>query len=121
MTDALMLLAALLAAVAGMGWLALAMQVHWEQACGDVPCAPRNRACLRVLGGGGLTASLALCLAVDHASMATLVWVMSLAVAAASVAFTLAWRARWLRALAWVTGSIEFSASRRQESRGRLD
>ncbi|WP_420884945.1 DUF3325 family protein [Achromobacter piechaudii] len=57
----------------------------------------------------------------DHASMATLVWVMSLAVAAASVAFTLAWRARWLRALAWVTGSIEFSASRRQESRGRLD
>lgn len=106
MTDALMLLAALLAAMAGMCWLALAMQAHWEQACGDVPCSPWKRACLRALGGGGLAASLALCLAVDHASMAMLVWTMSLAVAAAFVAFTLAWRARWLRALAGVTASI---------------
>ena len=52
---------------------------------------------------GSLGASLALCLAVDHASMAALVWVMGLAASALAVAFTLTWRPRWLAALMpWV-------------------
>lgn len=100
MSDGLILLAAILCAVAGMGWLALAMPVHWEQACGDAPCPPRTRSALRWLGVLALSVSLGLCLAADHASMAALVWVMVLAGSALSVAFTLAWRARWLGLLA---------------------
>ena len=62
-----------------------------------------NRAVVALLGASALAAGLVLCLAVDHASMAVLVWVMALAGAALVVAFTLAWRARWLGILApWV-------------------
>jgi hypothetical protein len=96
MRDALLLAAALAAAVLGMGWLALAMDAHWEQARGARPRTPAAVRLLRALGALGLAASLALCLAVDHASMAALVWVMALAAAALAVAGTLAWRPRWL-------------------------
>lgn len=97
MRDAWMLGAALLAALAGMGWLALAMDVHWEQAGGAAMQAPARR--LRVLGTLALAGSLWLCLAVDHASMAALVWVMALAAAALAVAMALSWRPHWLRLL----------------------
>jgi len=94
--------AALLAGVAGMGWLALAMPAHAQQVWG-VAASPATVRILRVLGALGLAAALALCLAVDHASMAVLVWVMALAGSALVVALTLAWRARWLGVLApWV-------------------
>ncbi len=97
-----LLLAALLSSALGMGWLALAMPAHGQQAWGAA-ASPATARLLRVLGALGLAAALALCLAADHASMAVLVWVMSLAGAAALVAFTLAWRARWLTVLApWV-------------------
>lgn len=99
--DALLLLAALVAAVAGMGWFALAKDVHWEQVHGDRPQTPGKVALLRWLGALGLAASLGLCLAVDHASMASLVWVMALAGAALAIAFTLTWRPQWLR---WLPG-----------------
>ncbi|MBC3917132.1 DUF3325 domain-containing protein [Undibacterium sp. CY18W] len=99
MLNALLLFAALAANVAGMGWLALAMEVHWEQVRGTSPQPARLVNRLRWLGAAGLGTSLLLCLRVDHASMASLVWVMALAVAAVSIAFTLTWRPRWLRAL----------------------
>ncbi|WP_280192283.1 DUF3325 domain-containing protein [Delftia sp. PS-11] len=95
--DALLLLAALLAALAGMGWFALAKDVHWQQVHGDRPQTPGKIRLLRGLGTLGLAASLGLCLAVDHASMASLVWMMALAAAALTIAFTLSWRPRWLR------------------------
>lgn len=102
MRDAALLLAALAAAVAGLGWLALSMDVHWEQVRGSAALPRRTAVLLRWLGAAGLAASLALCLAVDHASMASLVWVMALAGAALAVAFTLTWRPRLLGALvAW--------------------
>lgn len=97
MRDALLLGAALLSALAGMGWLALAMDVHWAQACGATRQAPAPL--LRVLGALALAGSLGLCLAVDHASMAALVWVMALAAAALVVAMALSWRPHWLRLL----------------------
>ncbi|MGC3985847.1 MAG: DUF3325 domain-containing protein [Pseudorhodoferax sp.] len=99
MRDALLLGAALLAALAGMGWLALAMDVHWQQVCGAAAQPPARVRLLRALGVLALAASLWLCLAVDHASMAALVWVMALAAAALAVAMALAWRPRWLRVL----------------------
>lgn len=100
MPDAILLLLAVAANFAGLGWLALAMDVHWEQVFGPRPASPGVVKRLRVLGVAGLAASLALCLRVDHASMAFLVWFMTLAGSALAIAFTLSWRARWLGLLA---------------------
>ncbi|MFT4101504.1 MAG: DUF3325 domain-containing protein [Burkholderiaceae bacterium] len=95
------LLGAVIAGVAGMGWLALAMDVHWQQVRGQA--SSRGTALrLRGLGVLGLAVSLALCLRTDHASMAALVWVMVVTASALAVTLALAWRPRWLRALAWV-------------------
>lgn len=103
MSEALNLAVALAACLAGMGWLALAMEAHWEQVrAGHRPPATVRR--LRVLGALGLAASLALCLRADHPSMAALVWVMLLAAAALAVALTLTWKPRWLLVLAWAGG-----------------
>lgn len=100
---ALPLLAAVVANMAGMAWLALAMEVHWEQVRGTAQPRQAVRR-LRWLGVFGLACGLALCLQVDHASMAALVWVMTLAAAALAVALTLSWRPRWLTGLAWMAG-----------------
>ena len=104
MPDALLLSIALAANVAGLGWLALAMDVHWQQVRGsNTPPSPNTMKLLRVLGAAGLAGSLLLCLCVDHASMAALVWVMTLAGAALTIAFTLSWRPGWLGLLVpWV-------------------
>jgi len=102
MSDALLLTAAVLCAFAGMGWLALAMDVHWEQVRNDAHTA-RTSALLRVLGAAALVASLVLCLVVDHVSMASLVWIMCLAASALAVTFTLSKRPGLLGALVvWV-------------------
>lgn len=99
---ALLLSCALLVSVASMGWLALSMQVHAQQVWGAALSAPSSRL-LRWLGGIGVVVVLALCLAVDHATMATLVWVMAVTGASLLVAFTLSSHPRWLRVLApWV-------------------
>jgi hypothetical protein len=98
MSDSLLLAAAALSSLAGMSWLALAMDVHWRQACKAAPSARRSLV-LRVLGVTALAASLSLCLAVDHVSMAALVWVMCMAAAALTVAFTLTTKPRLLAAL----------------------
>jgi hypothetical protein len=98
--EATLIAAACIACLAGMGWLALAMDVHWEQV-GENALAPAGVRRLRVLGVLGLAAGLALSLAADHVSMAALLWIMELAAAALAVGMTLAWRPRWLRVLAW--------------------
>jgi urea transporter len=95
-------LGALLVSLAGMGWLALSMPVHAQQVWGRMLAARTARG-VRALGASGLAVSLALCLGADHASMAALVWIMSLAAAALTIAFTLAWRSHWLGLLLpWV-------------------
>jgi hypothetical protein len=101
---ALLLLAALSASVAGMGWLALSMPVHAQQA-GMTPPSRAARRALRIAGAVALLVALACCLAVDHPTMASLVWVMGMTAAAVGVAMTLAWRPRWLRVLAPWAGS----------------
>lgn len=100
MVDSLVLqLAAAAAAILGFGWLALAMDTHWEQAHGDRPQPALAVRVMRVMGTVALAASLALCLSADHASMAVLVWLMLLAAAVLTVAMTLSWRPQWLRYL----------------------
>lgn len=101
---ALVLVAAYLSCVLGWAWLALAMEVHWQQARGDssVPGSKVVRL-LRSLGALAVVGSLLLCLRADHASMASLVWVLTLTAAALTVAFTLSWRPRLLAPLVgWV-------------------
>lgn len=98
----LLLAAALVTSVAGMGWLALSMEVHARQVWARMP-APAMLRLLRWLGAAGIGSALGLCLAVDHASMAVLVWVMALTCGALLVAFTLSSRPQRLRWLApWV-------------------
>src|SRR5690606_2046726 len=119
MPDALLHAATLLACVAGMGWLALAMDVHARQAWGRA-LGPGAARLLRVLGGTALVVGLLLALAADHASMAVLVWVMALAGAALAVAFALAWRPRWLRWLApWIGVAVRTPAASAASSRRR--
>lgn len=87
-----------------MAWFALAMNVHWQQVRAGASL-PRGKAtALRIAGALALALSLWLCLGVDHVSMASLVWVMSLAAAALIVAFTLSWRPRLLAWLALPRG-----------------
>jgi hypothetical protein len=104
--DALYLWLAVVFSIAGLGWLALAMGVHWEQVLGSVPASHGTVRLLRVFGVSGLIASLGLCLQVDHASIAALVWFMTLAGGALAVAFTLTWRARWLSLLVIWMGPV---------------
>lgn len=101
MADAAVLALALSCSAAGMGWLALAMRPNWEQVRGPLPRPPHAARRLRALAALALFGSLLLLLSIDHASMAVLVWVMSLGASALSVAFTLAWRPRWL---GWLAG-----------------
>lgn len=105
MHDALLLLLALLACVAGMGWFALSMDVHWAQVRGAAPQPAALVKALRLAGAGALAASLLLCLAVDSPSIAVLVWFMALAGAILVIAFTLTWRARILGMLVFWTGT----------------
>ncbi len=105
MVDALLLALALACCVYGMAWLALAMRTHWREVRGAQPLSRGNVLRLRVLGALGLLASLLIFLRVDHASMACLLWVMSMIPAVLLLAFTLAWRPRWLSWLVpWVRG-----------------
>jgi hypothetical protein len=99
---ALLLAVAFLTCVLGLAWLALAMDAHWAQVRGEQPLAMAQRRTLRALGALALAGAAAMCLRADHASMAALVWIMMLAAGVLAVAFTLAWRARWLRPLVWM-------------------
>lgn len=98
MLDGLLLFGAFLTTLIGMGWLALAMNAHWKQVRKGSPSAI-TVIVLRSLGGSALFLALLLCLGVDHASMASLVWVMLLAISATSIAFILSWRPRLLAPL----------------------
>lgn len=92
MPSALMLVLAGLATLIGLSWLALAMSTHWQQVRGNDPMPRSAASVLRVLGVAALLGSLWLCLAADHATMASLVWVLMLTAAALTVAFTLTWK-----------------------------
>lgn len=90
---------AALASLAGMAWIALSMPVHAAQAWGAVPGTRAMRA-LRWLGASSIAVALAVNLRTDHASMAVLVWVMTLTGSALAIAFALSTRPHWLRVLA---------------------
>lgn len=103
MADGWLLGAAQLCSFSGMTWLALGMKEHWRQVRGPTPLREGTRRSLRALGAAAIAVSLMFCASADHASMAALTWVMGLSASALLVAFTLAWRPRWLSWLVpWV-------------------
>lgn len=105
MDKVLLLAAAMVVCICGMAWFALSLDAHWRQLRLLSPSRALVRQ-LRLLGWSSMVISLLLCLAADHASMAALVWVMTLAAAALVVAFTLAWRPSLLAPLiAWVASN----------------
>lgn len=100
MAEALALCLAALLSLTGMGWLALSLEVHWRQILGRKAVLTAAKANgLRLAGWTSLLLSAVLCFSADRPSMASLVWVMLLAGAAAAIALLLAWRAHWLRPL----------------------
>lgn len=94
------LILAAISCLVGFAWLALAMNVHWQQVMenGTLPNAA-TRKTLRILGSLGLLVSAVLCFVADRPSMAVLVWLMLLAAAAPSVGMLLARHPRALRIL----------------------
>ena len=88
-----------LASLVGMGWFALALDVHWQQVHSSASASSATKQLLRVLGTVAIAVSLAACFLADHPSMAPLTWIMGLAAAALSIALILAWRPRVLRVL----------------------
>lgn len=86
--------------LAGMAWLALAMDVYWRQVMHrPAESAASTRRVLRGLGILTLLLSLLTCLMADRPSMAVLVWVMLLAGCAVAVAMALARKPSLLRML----------------------
>jgi Protein of unknown function (DUF3325) len=94
-----MLIFAQVLSVIGMGWLALALDAHWEQVFGPRPRLRVTSGLLQIMGAAALANSLMACFWADHPTMAPLVWIMGLAAAALSIAMLLAWRPRWLGVL----------------------
>lgn len=91
MPEAFWLTAAAVLALAGMGVLALAMEVHWGQVMRrPAPSATGIRRMLRGLGALVLLLALLACLKADRPSMAVLVWVMLLSLGALCTALGLA-------------------------------
>ncbi|HEX6734031.1 MAG TPA: DUF3325 domain-containing protein [Azonexus sp.] len=106
MAEALAMCLAALFSLSGMGWLALSLEGHWRQLWG--PKAVLNASTaqwLRLAGWTSLSLSALCCFIADRPSMAVLVWVMLLAGAATAIALLLAWRAHWLRILAFRPGN----------------
>lgn len=94
------LILATLSCFVGFGWLALAMNAHWQQVMKTTSApSPQTRGRLRLLGLTGLLVAVVFCFIADRPSMAVLVWLMLLAACAPSVAILLAWRPHLLRLL----------------------
>lgn len=101
MVKVTLLFFAIAVCVCGMAWFALSLESHWRQLRSNTPSRTVVRQ-LRLLGWASMVVSLLLCLAADHATMASLVWVMSLAASTLIISFTLTWRPRLLNLLiAW--------------------
>lgn len=109
MADALWLVGAGALSFCGVGWLALAKAPHWAQVRGEAKSRAPLPGILRNLGVVAISLSLAACLAADHASIASLVWVMLLTASSLLVTFTLAFCPRWL---AWLVAWAGHDASR---------
>jgi hypothetical protein len=97
MADWIALTGALIGALLGFSWLALAMQEHWQQVHGGAVPPQATQRVLRMLGACALIASGILCFTADRPSMAVLVWILLMSFSAVSTALTLTWKPSLLR------------------------
>ncbi len=87
----------------GFGLLALSQREHWTVSAAELAYPSRRRVRgVRFLGALLLAGALAPCVAAHGAGFGLLLWMLLLAASAAAVAFTLAWRPRWLALLAFL-------------------
>ena len=85
----------------GFALLALGQRKHrLAVMSADLKTTPFRSAVPRCLGVLALAVSLALAMFLHGPSFGSLLWVTVLSIGAAAVAFTLAWRPKWLRPLA---------------------
>ncbi len=100
MSDWLLFIGILGTAYLGFALLALGQSKHRRTVKAADLKTPFRSAIPRCLGALALATSLALALLRDGPSFGALLWVTVLTAGAIAVAFTLAWRPKWLRPLA---------------------
>lgn len=86
MSDAVLVISAFAAALAGMAAFAVANEVHWRQLLGTRPQTGSLRSACKLAGSALVGLSFLFCTLADPISMAILVWPMLLGVAGALVA-----------------------------------
>lgn len=104
MREATLLLASFALSWLGLALLASSQAQHRSAMAMTRAPSPRRRMIQR--GAGGLLLLLALASAYlrDGPSFGAVLWLLLLSLAAATVAFVLAWRPRWLSAIARMSG-----------------
>lgn len=100
MRESALLLLAAAACYFGFACMALSQDRHWQSVMAGLQLKRRLAIRLRCAGGFALAVGLALALLRDGPSFGSLLWVLLLAAGASAVAFTLSWRAGWLRPVA---------------------
>ena len=100
MTGWLLLAGIVIVAYLGFALLALGQARHWRRVSGAAPQTRGRTLVLRATGSSALLLALGLALLRDGPSFGALLWATAISLAAAVVAFTLAWRPAWLRPLA---------------------
>lgn len=102
MSDAGLLLAALMTSIMGMTCFAVSIDTHWTQLLGKRERATVIPLTLRVAGAALLAIAFLVCTMADPVLMAVLVWTMLLTMAAFVVAFAITVHARVARGLSKV-------------------
>lgn len=98
MRDPLLTLAACGLALWGFALLALSQERHVEHVFGRHARPTRRLRSQRVAGFTAIGLGLPACVAAEGAGFGSLLWVVLVCAAAMSIALTLTWRPRWLRA-----------------------
>lgn len=104
MIESLTMLGAAAMSYVAFAWLALSQEGHWRALPGnaDLPAlAAGVQRRLRWSAACVQACAYALCLWGHGPGFGTVLWVLLAAGGAMAVAFTLSWRPRWLRALAF--------------------
>lgn len=84
----------------GFALFALSQPRHWHAVTGERSPSRARTLWQRAFGTGLLSGSLLLVLLAEGPAFGSLLWVLFIGIAAAGVALTLSWRARWLSWLA---------------------
>lgn len=93
---------ALLLAILGFAWIALAMAAHWRQVWGSRPLSARSKMTLRTAGGLALLLSLICVLTGESLAMSVILWFMLLAAATLIVSLALNRRPSWLTSVCFI-------------------